>query len=578
MALKEDKFQLDELTAQLPNVEKIRPEMLVSLVTSEETVNNIRADLTNKIASNNIKLNKDDCEKFFDVSIDYGSKSVIWNNTDPDFIVKRSLLYFKRLRDNTKPRGIKSLRQAVFCFGFVPEEQLGTSDENIEFIDRVCNSASISFAPSETKTPDTTTQDTKEPDTKSKREQRLQKINEEIRTPSADGTRKLTEKFPDIDAIMNNPHANITKLCEQPTGTPDDLIAMPIDDLPDLPDLPDQPDLPVYHIFEPLTLDSILETPPLDFLTDNLIVRNTVNVFFAPAKTGKTYLCLYYAICMAKGIPFLGMENHLQRNVGYLNLDMFRGGFNDRVKQVIRGFDPNSTHEDIQNILSRLKIIDREAIRSALGNTPNFFTKDYLEDLKNFIITNDIEFLFIDTFSRIRAGSKENDNDHMGLVLQNAEEFFTPLNCGCLFIHHTGKDEQTIRGAQALIDNSEFVFGLRKVNKSNKHLQLYSDTPRYTDVFELDVYPVFQQITNEETGAKHAESYFLTTVNPENKNSDIVDFLKAHGNPYMSKKNLAKAVGGNYQDRLKEIDALYAQGVMERVKAGKGFNYKLKSV
>ena len=83
------------------------------------------------------------------------------------------------------------------------------------------------------------------------------------------------------------------------------------------------------HVFQPITLDEILQTPELDFLTDNLIVRNTVNVFFAPAKTGKTYLCLNYALCMVKNTPFVGMENHLKRNIGYLNLDMFRGGFND---------------------------------------------------------------------------------------------------------------------------------------------------------------------------------------------------------------------------------------------------------
>lgn len=333
------------------------------------------------------------------------------------------------------------------------------------------------------------------------------------------------------------------------------------------------------HVFRPLTLEDILETPPLDFLTDNFIVRNTVNVFFAPGKTGKTFLCLNYAICMVMDIPFLGMENHLKRNIGYLNLDMFRGGFNDRLKQVIKGFNPNATPEYINKILSRLIIIDREAIRSVGGHTPNFYKEDYLDDLRFFITTNDIEFLFIDTFSRVRTGSKENDNDDMGLTLQNAEKFFSSLDCGCLFIHHTGKqDEKTPRGAQALIDNAEFVFGLRKENGSNKHLKLFSDTPRYTDVFEMDVYPVIKEIKNEETGASRADSYFLTTIDPDSDNSDIVDFLKNHGNPWMSKRNIAIGVGGNNKNRRLEVDDLYARGILERVKSGNGFNYRIKSM
>ena len=327
------------------------------------------------------------------------------------------------------------------------------------------------------------------------------------------------------------------------------------------------------HVFQPITLDEILQTPELDFLTDNLIVRNTVNVFFAPAKTGKTYLCLNYALCMVKNTPFVGMENHLKRNIGYLNLDMFRGGFNDRVKQVIRGFNPNATPEYLSDIFSRLKIIDNESIRLANGHTPNFFTKDYLNDLKFFIEYNDIEFLFIDTFSRIRTGSKENDNNDMAVTLQNAEEFFAPLNCGCLFIHHTGKDEKTIRGAQSIVDNSEFVFGLRKVNNSNKHLQLFSETPRYTDVFELDVYPTFKQRTNE-AGASFAEAYFLSAIDPDDSGNNILEYLNSINNTWVSSRDICLHAGGKYKTNALKIAELYNKGVLERIKSGKGFNYR----
>lgn len=329
------------------------------------------------------------------------------------------------------------------------------------------------------------------------------------------------------------------------------------------------------HIFTPLTLNEVLETPELDFLTDNLIVRNTVNTFFAPAKTGKTYLCLNYAMCMVKNTPFIGMETHLKRNIGYLNLDMFRAGFNDRVKQVMRGFDANQTPEQMADVFSRLKIIDNECIRSVRGHTPNFYTKEYLNDLQYFILDNDIEFLFIDTFSRIRAGSKENDNDDMGITLQNAEEFFSPLNCGCLFIHHTGKDG-TIRGAQAIIDNSEFVFGLRKVNNSNKHLQLFSETPRYTDTFELDVYPTFKQRTNE-YGSSFADSYFLSAMSPDDDNKNILDYLNSIGNSWVSARDICLHAGGNYKVNSLKVTEMFNKGILERVRSGRGFNYRKKT-
>ena len=476
-------------------------------------------------------------------------------------LAERTVAYYKARYDMTPDRNKGALRLATQCFGM--------GDKAEDYINTIFDQAGI------TRIPNGGIGGDGNPVT----------VPSVLSAPSAETTVPTAPSEPNTEAQKKAKRMQKHKTGELPVQpvptapvTEPDLIkrtqAKPAE-APVTSGTKETVGLPEYHVFEPLTLDSLLETPPLDFLTDNLIVKNTVNVFFAPAKTGKTYLCLNYAICLAMGIPFLGMENHLKRNVGYLNLDMFRGGFNDRVKQVIKGFNPNATPEYISNILSRLKIIDREAIRSVGGHIPNFYKEEYLDDLGNFILANDIEFLIIDTFARIRAGSAENDNDDMAITLQNMEKFFTPLECGSLPIHHTGKDGK-LRGASAIIDNAEFVFGLRKVNGSNKHLQIYSDTPRYTDVFELDVYPVFEQCTNEETGASHADSYFLTALDPELNNSDIIDFLKAHGNQWMSKKTIALGVGGRYEDRLKETDALYARGVLERVPAGRGFNYRMK--
>lgn len=334
------------------------------------------------------------------------------------------------------------------------------------------------------------------------------------------------------------------------------------------------------HVFTPLGLDDILNTPPLDFLTDNLIVRHSHNVFFAPAKTGKTYLCLHYAVCMVLGIPFVGMENHLQRNLGYINLDMDRRGFIDRLKQVLKGIKPNSTPDDITYVLSRLRIIDRETIRSCHGHTPNFFKAEYLNDLQLFIVTNDIEFCFIDTFSHVRSGSAENSNDDMALTLQNVESFFSPLECGSLVIHHTGKDGLDARGATALKDNTDLVFGLRKVQNSNTHLQLYTKDPRYISPFELDVYVNIAQITNEETGASKADSYLLTTTDPDLDKSVIIDYLKSIGNVPTSRRNIALGATGRYEDNCKAVDTLHLQGILDRVPSGngRGYRYWIKNI
>ena len=535
---------MERIKEILQYIEKLPAESFSELTSDPDRMQAVRDQFHAFIEGGNVrtqsggKLKTGEISSLFDITVTFVKTddgktklSVTEDRNDDRHMLNRFLSYYASRLEVTPPRNRGELKKALACLG---------SDDNVTYVLNVCQQAGVPVRSDPVVT-----------DRKTEAQKKAERAERAKKHPTGVLPVTIPEPAPKPTPQKQEDHS----------------VTVP-------------ETLGEFHVFTPLTLDDILTTPPLDFLTDNLIVRNTVNVFFAPAKTGKTYLCLNYAVSMAMGIPFVGMENHLKRNVGYLNLDMFRGGFNDRVKQVIRGFNPNATHEYISNILSRLKLIDREAIRGVGGHIPNFFKEEYLRDLQNFIQANDIEFLFIDTFSRIREGSAENDNDDMGITLQNIEKFFTPLECGCLLIHHTGKDGK-LRGASAIVDNAEFVFGLRKVNGSNKHLQLFSDTPRYTDVFELDVYPVFEQSTNEDTGASRAESYFLTAVDPDSDSNvyakAVFDYLRSVGNVYTSKKNIAYHADGNYDLLRKEVDGLYAQGKLERVKSGSGFNYRMKT-
>lgn len=537
-----ENFNLEELTALLPLVEN------ASIEISDKVIEDIKKEIETKVYSGRLRLSADDCHKFFEVDI--YNKSVTWNNNDKNFIFFRFLIYAKRLVESFTKQGINNARTAIFCLGQAPEGEATTSNNNIDYVGKLCKEYNIPFAPFSAETTVTATSKPKPEKTEAQKKSELRKQA----TPASD--RNAPATMPKIKA----PTA--------PTTTPEQA-----DDRCDLAQVENQDtDINIPNILVPLALNDILNAPELDFLTDNLIVRNSVNVFFAPAKTGKTYLCLHYAVCLAMGIPFLGLENHLKRNIGYLNLDMGRIGFIDRVKQVIKGIKPFATNEDIEMVLDRIKIIDRETLRSVSAKTPNFYKNENLNDLKFFIETNDIEILFIDTFSRVRSGSNENDADNMGTTLQNIESFLSPLDCGCVVIHHTGKSGD-IRGSMAIVDNADFVFGLKKVDNDNKHLQLYSDYPRYVDDFSIDVYPVIQEIVNPETGAKRADSYLLMTVNPDDDKSNIIDYLLSIGNTPTSRRSIAGKAGGGYQANCKKVDALYLEGRLDRRQVTNGYVY-----
>ena len=500
------------------------------------------------------RLKKSEIESLFNVSTSKKSgesKLIIDEDRNDDRqTLNLFIAYYASRLEITPLRNRGELKKALYCLGHGTIITKGVYDNgNIEYIIRKLNDngishridAPISSAPEQPKP-----------------------------KPAKDSAREKMElRKKATPAGQDNPPATMPKIPEPADGM--DRI-----DSNQNKEQTEAVELENVKIITPLGLDDILNTPEPDFLTDNLIVRGTHNVFFAPAKTGKTFLCLHYAVCMVLGIPFVGRENHLQRNIAYLNLDMDRRGFIDRVKQVVKGINPNITPDGITDILNRLRIIDRDSLRSAGACTPNFFKMEHLDDLRLFIQTNDIEFMFIDTLSRIRSGSAENSNDDMATTLQNIETFFSPLDCGSLVVHHTGKDDK-LRGASAIIDNTDLVFGLKKVENSNTHLQLFTTDPRYISPFEQDVYVHIAQITNEETGASFADSYQLTTVNPDDDASNITDYLNSIGNVPTSRRAIGYKAKGTYQINCQRVDSLYIKGVLDRRKSGTGYVYWIKS-
>ena len=136
-----DNFKLEEFSELFPIADNLDIEVSDSLIAD------IKANIENKILNANIRFNADECRKFFDIDFDYRKQTVVWKNPDKKFIFGRAILYFKRLIAGTSSRGVRNLRKSAFCFGQVSEAEMEFSNGNIDYVNKICRDAGISFQP-----------------------------------------------------------------------------------------------------------------------------------------------------------------------------------------------------------------------------------------------------------------------------------------------------------------------------------------------------------------------------------------------------------------------------------------------
>jgi len=178
----------------------------------------------------------------------------------------------------------------------------------------------------------------------------------------------------------------------------------------------------------------------VEWAVRGLLAKNTVSLFFGKPSGGKGVVASSLAVCLAAGLPFLGMEVAQAPTVYFAA---------ERLKQVRR----------------RIKGLMRK--HGLPNDTPCFIGGGPLDirkesDAKELIrevraieerTGTPVGFIVVDTFSRALAGGKENDTADMGAAVKNVELIRSETGAHVLIVHHVGlaEDAQTRpRGNSAL--------------------------------------------------------------------------------------------------------------------------------
>ncbi|MFA5924790.1 MAG: AAA family ATPase [Methylococcaceae bacterium] len=186
-----------------------------------------------------------------------------------------------------------------------------------------------------------------------------------------------------------------------------------------------------------------------DFLIETLFESNSLGQIFGATGSGKSFVVLDMAYCIAKGLDYHGLTTK-QGNVAYICGEGYRG-IGRRIKAL-----ENKYGGDIKEKLFISEqpgaFIDISVTRevaasiSAIGN---------------------VNLVIIDTYHRNMGGGNENSADDFGVILRNIDTFLKPLNVAVLIIHHSGHMEtDRSRGSSAIRAAMDFEYQVIKSGES----------------------------------------------------------------------------------------------------------------
>jgi hypothetical protein len=170
------------------------------------------------------------------------------------------------------------------------------------------------------------------------------------------------------------------------------------------------------------------EDPP-SILGHGLIVPGELTLLVGAAGTGKTFLMLELALCLALGRTFHGFTVREPQRVAVLELEASPAEIVSRGRRTIAGL--RLTADDAHTALERVQVVTKA---SALRSRVNF-AEDWRQ-VCSWIRATKTTVLLVDSFSRTHGG---NENEDMGGTVAAYERILSTTGCAIVALHHEPK-------------------------------------------------------------------------------------------------------------------------------------------
>jgi RecA/RadA recombinase len=182
--------------------------------------------------------------------------------------------------------------------------------------------------------------------------------------------------------------------------------------------------------YKVLSTAEISAIPQTDWCVKHILPAKGMAAIFGPSGSGKSFLALHLAACIATGQKWFGIRTK-QSAVAYVMLEG-EGGIRNRIAALEKehGSLPVGKFGVVAQPFRLTEPQDVEDLAAALLHT---------------------KVVFIDTLNRAAPTSDENSSKEMGLILEAAKWLQASIGGLVVVVHHTGKDStKGMRGHSSL--------------------------------------------------------------------------------------------------------------------------------
>lgn len=185
----------------------------------------------------------------------------------------------------------------------------------------------------------------------------------------------------------------------------------------------------------------------LDWLVDRWLTAGEKSVLGGPSKSGKSFLAIHAAMCVARGQDFF--DNAVKRGGVIYQAGEGKRGVKRRLRAYRKHFDVPDD-EDVPLILlpATVDLYSQDGDTAAL-----------IDEIKSWSLTMayPLQLVVIDTLATATAGADENSGKDMGVVLANTARIAEETGAHVMLVHHMNAEGKKLRGHTSIFGNVDQV-------------------------------------------------------------------------------------------------------------------------